>query len=72
MITMGTIIVITTVERDKRTGRKSPVVSHGIDAGSNNSVPLPCAPPEQLGAVFDPELGEYTLTNEPAPRERVR
>ena len=57
------IIVITTKERNPRTGREQVVVSHGIDMDTDRTVILPCEPPEALGAVFNPEMGEYVLSN---------
>ena len=57
---MGTI-VITTFERDERTGRMTPVASHGVDARTGQPVTLPCLHPSALGAEFDPDLGEYII-----------
>lgn len=57
------IVVITTKERNPRTGREQVVVSHGIDLATDQTVILPCETPEALGAVFNPEMGEYILSN---------
>ena len=67
------IVVVTTKERDARTGREIVIASHGIDEESGNAVPLPNVRPEELGATFDPELGEYVVASEIAPpREQMR
>lgn len=55
------IIVIVVEERDERTGRIVQVVSHGIDETSGRTVPMPCGTPESVGAVFDPDIGEYVI-----------
>lgn len=69
---MPPLIVITHTVRDERLGRNVLVASHGIDECTGHAVTLPCVPPEELGAAFDPELGEYTLANEQLARERIR
>lgn len=55
------IIVITSKERNARTGRDEEVVSHGIDATTGKTVIMSCDPIERIGARFDPELREYVL-----------
>ena len=60
------IIVICTMEKDPKTGKPRKIVSHGIDHATGKSVCLSCEAPEDIGAVFDPEFGEYVLRNEPS------
>ncbi len=43
------------------TGDKEFLVSHGIDTETDKLVILPCQPPNQLGAKFNIELGEWYL-----------
>lgn len=67
------IFVVANKERDARTGRDVVLVSHGVDVASGQVVNLPNVRPEELGATFDPELGEYVLASEIAPaREQMR
>jgi hypothetical protein len=54
------VIVFTCLERNNK-GLIVTVVSHGIDADSWKSVPLPQVSPQELGAVFDETLNEYVL-----------
>lgn len=58
------IIVITTKEQNKKTGRTEIICSHGIDSATNKPVVLPYDSPEVLGAFFDHEIGEYVLPSE--------
>ena len=60
------IIVITAKERNKRTGVEEIIASHGVDERTGRTVILPQERPEQLGARFDDEIGEYVLPDEPA------
>ena len=55
------IVVVTQQELNERTGRLTLIVSHGIEVESGRPVTLPQVHPEQLGAVVDPEVGEYVL-----------
>lgn len=55
------IIVITELETNPRTGRMERVVSHGVDTRTDRVVVLPPLQPEQIGAIFDQESGEYVL-----------
>jgi hypothetical protein len=55
------IIVICFKERDSKTGRIRTVVSHGVDDHTGRTVILPCDTPEDIGAVFDPSIGEYVV-----------
>ena len=67
------IFVVANKERDARTGRDVVLVSHGVDVASGQVVNLPNVRPEELGATFDLELGEYVLASEIAPaREQMR
>lgn len=55
------IIVVTTRERDNRTGRSKLIVSHGVDDRTGRIVILPCDTPDELGAEFDASVGEFVL-----------
>lgn len=55
------IVVVTTKEKNERTGREELIVSHGVDVDTGRMVILPCEPPQSLGATFDENLGEYVL-----------
>ncbi len=55
------IIVITTTERNERSGRMEVLASHGIDQKTDRTVILPCEPPAAIGAVFDDAIGEYVI-----------
>lgn len=47
-------------EVDERTGKKRLVVSHGI-AWHGKHFTMPQIPPDQLGAKFDPDRGEWMI-----------
>lgn len=55
------IIVITHFERNERTGDLEIIVSHGINTEDDSYVNLPSLKPEQVGAKYDPEVGEFVL-----------
>lgn len=55
------IIVVTYMETNERNGRLERFASHGINTDTDKIVTLPQVDPEQLGARFDPEIGEYVL-----------
>jgi len=55
------ILVITHAERDKKTGCVQIIASHGIDLDTGHTIILSNERPETLGAVLDPELGEYVI-----------
>ncbi len=57
------IIVITTREKNPKTGRIETIVSHGVESGSLRNVVLPNETPESIGAKFCPAIGEYVLEN---------
>lgn len=65
LITRGedtvTILVITTMEYNKKTGRKEIIISHGVDLATGKNVILPTERPEAIGAVFSEAYGEYVL-----------
>lgn len=63
------IIVVCTMEKHPKTGKPRKIVSHGIDRASGKSVCLPCDTPEEIGAVFDQEVGEYVLPDQPSSTE---
>jgi hypothetical protein len=63
------IIVITSKERNEKTGKIETVVSHGVEAETGRAVVLPCETPERIGAKFNVELGEYVLQKEENPNE---
>jgi hypothetical protein len=61
------IIVITNKDKSESSGRNEIIVSHGINVETGQVVILPTATPEQIGAIFDEEIGEYVLPfNRPA------
>lgn len=56
------IIVITTQETDPKTGRVETVVSHGINAETDDIVVMQQIPVTAMkGILFDHEIGEYVL-----------
>lgn len=55
------IILITFIETHPATGRKTTLVSHGVDSLTDKVIILPQQTPESMGAVFDPSMGEYIL-----------
>jgi hypothetical protein len=55
------IIVITTREKNPKTGRIEIIVSHGVESGSLKNIVLPNETPASIGAVYDSDLGEYIL-----------
>lgn len=60
------VIVIVSSEKNKRTGRKEQVVSHGVVVETGEVVVLPPVAPEEVGAVFDAQIGEYILRDKAA------
>jgi len=58
---MGKIIVITSRERDQRTGYLREIASHGIDLATDRHVVLPPEQPAHLGASFCNEIGEWVI-----------
>jgi hypothetical protein len=65
------IIVITSKERNEKTGKVETVVSHGVESETGRAVVLPCETPERIGARFDAELGEYILQEKEHSNEQV-
>lgn len=63
------IICIVVTERNERSGNMEQIVSHGIDSDTGRHVVLPCDPPGTMGAVFDREMGEYVIRDEPLPNK---
>lgn len=55
------ILVITTTETNRKTGREERIVSHGIDMATDRPVILPCEKPEVIGARYNQSLGEFVL-----------
>ncbi|MHB0927743.1 MAG: hypothetical protein ACYC3W_02310 [Candidatus Nanopelagicales bacterium] len=55
------IIIIVVKELDPLTNRETLIVSHGIDAKTDQTVILPSVHPDEIGARFDPELREYVV-----------
>jgi len=53
-------VVVVVEETDPRSGKKRLVVSHGIDQFGRQFV-MPQIPPDQLGAKFDQERGEWMI-----------
>lgn len=64
------IIVITSKERNEKTGKVETVVSHGVEAETGRVVVLPCETPERIGAKFNAEFGEFVL-EEGCPNEQA-
>jgi hypothetical protein len=49
-------------ERNRKTGLEETIVSHGIDLNNDDRIViLPQEPPWKIGAVMDPDIGEYVL-----------
>ncbi len=63
------ILVMTKTEIDKRSGVKVTVVSHGIDLDTDRMQVLPQVRPEEIGATYDPDIGEFVLLSEEEKRE---
>ncbi len=55
------IVVIVNTEIDPFSGKKTLIVSHGVDSETDLPVTLPPLHPEQIGAKFNAEIGEYVL-----------
>lgn len=55
------LIAVCGQERCARTGRTFPLISHGYDTDTGRVTALPNCRPEDAGARFDPDLGEYVL-----------
>lgn len=58
------IIVVTTLERNERTGKTNLAVSHGIDEETMRNVILSGEHPEAIGARFCKERGEWVIDEE--------
>lgn len=61
---MSKIILITTRERNKKTGRIEEIVSHGINHASGLPEIVPCETPQSLGAAFCNTMGEWLLDHD--------
>lgn len=55
------IMVIVVCETNKKTGLKELIVSHGIDMVTGWHITLPCERPQDIGAKFDIDIGEYMI-----------
>lgn len=55
------IIVVTQTELNEDTGRMERIVSHGFDTLTGKAVILPSMKPEEIGALFDRQRGEFVL-----------
>lgn len=55
------LIAICGQERCARTGNTFLVISHGYDTDTDRVTALPNCRPEEAGARFDPNLGEYVM-----------
>lgn len=58
------IILVTTTERNKRTGVMETIVSHGVDHDTLHNVCLSCDPLsyyKSIGAVYLPSICEWVL-----------
>lgn len=56
------IVVIFTKERNPRTGEMEQVAANGVDIDKLRDETLPPASAQEVGAVYDHDLGEYILT----------
>jgi hypothetical protein len=56
------IVAIFTMERNPRTGQMEQVAANGMDIDTLRDVHLPLVSAQELGAVYDHDLGEYILT----------
>jgi hypothetical protein len=59
------ITLVTMYEEDPATGKKMLLVSHGIDERTGRNVCLPGEHPKDLGGVYDDDLMEWVLREEP-------
>ena len=58
---MSKIVLITTREINRKTGRIEEIVSHGLHQSSGKPEILPCETPQSLGASFCNIIGEWLL-----------
>jgi hypothetical protein len=58
---MAKTIVITIRGRNTETGRVEDIVSHGLDFTTNRPVDLTGNTPQELGAAWDADMGEWVL-----------
>lgn len=66
-------IVVVYREIDEKTGKSTLSVSHGVDYYTDKPVVLSGGTPEEIGAVYDPELREYVLiTPSTKAEDRIR
>lgn len=67
------IIVIAYTETNKRTGKIEPIVSHGVNVNTGKVIAMPPIHPQQTGAVFDHDIGEWIIRTETtaAPRQPI-
>lgn len=54
------IIVIVQTERNPKTGRLEKIVYHGVNENGETII-MPNEPPDVVGAVYDPDIGEYVI-----------
>lgn len=54
------VMLITYTEKDKRTGRNTIRVSHGVDINTLKNVVLPCVHPGEIG-YWNENMGEWIL-----------
>ena len=55
------IIVATKTEQDTSTGKPQQIVTHGIDEVTRKSVALPERTPQDVGAQWDADYGEFVI-----------
>lgn len=65
MLNPGDIVVITVLEENPKTHRNEIVVSHGIDYSTGKNVVMSGDRPQDIGAVFIQDLGEWVLRADP-------
>ena len=54
------IIIITVEEKNKWTGKRETIVSHGVDVLTLKNITLPPVSPSEIG-YFNRSLGEWVL-----------
>jgi len=55
------IVIIFTKARNPRTGQMEKVAANGVDIDTLRTITLPSVTAQELGAVYDRDLGEYIL-----------
>lgn len=66
------IIVIVTKERNPTTNREELIASHGIDSVTGKVVILPTDRPQDIGAEYDADIGEYIIRATPSSAQVLK